>query len=165
MFSADEFARRVLAPGTASTLEVIELWPEVARDGVIDRARLGRLVFSDPDRLLTLEAITHPATRLSLMEAVAEVSEAEAVVVEMPILRDWFDGWTTVVIDAPDEIRVARAVARTGQTSESDVRAVMARQPSRSEWLLAADFVIDNTGNETQLEEGCRAVWRRVTKG
>jgi len=39
----------------------------------------------------------------------------------------------------------------------------MERQPSRQEFLLAADLVIDNGGDMAALEGECRAVWDRVT--
>ena len=162
VFSSDEFARRTLAPDTEATRLVLERWPEVADDGVIDRSRLGRLVFSDADRLRELEQIVHPHTRRSLAEAIELVPSAD-VVVEMPIIRDWFEGWTLAVIDAADPIRLARAAARPGEMTEADIRAVMERQLSREEWLLAADFVIDNSGDTAALETECRAVWDRVT--
>ncbi|MEE9582704.1 MAG: dephospho-CoA kinase [Acidimicrobiia bacterium] len=162
VFSSDEFARRVLAPETEATRLVLERWPEVGVDGVIDRARLGRLVFSDAGHLTELERIVHPYTRQSLMEAIDRVPSAD-VVVEMPIIRDWFEGWTLVVVDAADEVRLTRAASRTDEMVETDVRAVMGHQPSRAEWLLAADLVIDNGGDMAALESECRAVWNRVT--
>lgn len=162
VFSSDEFARRVLAPGTEATRLVLERWPETADDGVIDRARLGRLVFSDAGRLAELEQIVHPYTRRSLAEAIDRVPAAD-IVVEMPILRDWFENWTVVVVDADDALRLTRAAARPDQMAEDDIRAVMERQPRRAEWLLAADFVIDNGGDVADLERECRAVWDRVT--
>jgi len=162
VFSSDDFARRVLAPETEATRLVLERWPEVAVEGVIDRARLGRLVFSDADRLTELERIVHPYTRQSLMEAIERVPSAD-VVVEMPVIRDWFAGWTVVVVDAADEVRLTRAASRTDEMAEADVRAVMTHQPSRAEWLLAADLVIDNGGDMAALEIECHAVWNRVT--
>ncbi len=162
VFSSDDFARRVLAPETEATRLVIERWPEVAAEGVIDRARLGRLVFSDAGRLIELERIVHPYTRQSLMEAIERVPSAD-VVVEMPIIRNWFEGWTVVVVDAADEVRLTRAASRSDEVAEADVRAVMARQPSRAEWLLVADLVIDNGGDMAALEIECRTVWNRVT--
>jgi len=162
VFSSDEFARRVLAPGTEATRLVLERWPEVADDGVIDRARLGRLVFSDAGCLAELEQIVHPYTRRALAEAIDRVPAAD-IVVEMPILRDWFENWTVVVVDADDALRLTRAAARPDQMAEDDIRTVMQRQPRRAEWLLAADFVIDNGGDMAYLEGECRAVWDRVT--
>jgi dephospho-CoA kinase len=161
VFSADEFARRVLDVETAASAAVLYKWPQVGDAGVIDRTKLGRLVFADPEQLAALEAITHPPTRDALHDAVAAVPQSD-VIVEMPILRDWFEDWTVVVVDAPDELRVERTLGRRDRFDESEIRAVMARQPSRAEWLLAADLVIDNRGSPAELTEQCRRVWERV---
>ena len=92
----------------------------------------------------------------------ANVPDSKVVFVEVPILRDWFEGWKVVVVDAPDDVRVARSVVRDDRMTESEILAIMARQPSRSEWLLAADLVIDNGGDKRQLDTACRSVWERV---
>lgn len=162
VFSADDFARRVLDAGTDASAAVIDRWPQVADGCAIDRIALRRLVFADPEELAELEAITHPPTRKALQEAVSAVAASDAVI-EMPILRDWFNGWTIVIVDAPDDLRLERASGRDHRLDESDIRAVMARQPSRAEWLLAADLVIDNRGSIADLTEECRRVWDRVT--
>jgi hypothetical protein len=39
----------------------------------------------------------------------------------------------------------------------------MAAQPTRGEWLEAADLVIDNSGDLAGLEGECRSVWGRIT--
>lgn len=162
VLSADDFARDVLEPGTEETAAVIERWPEVSDDGrTIDRLRLGRTVFSDPKALAELESITHPPTQAALISA-ADDHGGDVVGIEMPILRDWFPGWPRVVVDAPPELCLARAGGRSGGMEESDVRAVMARQPNRSQWLLAADLVIDNSGDLGQLERECLRVWERL---
>ena len=162
VISADLVARDVRAPGTEATAQVLDLWPEAGSAGVVERGRLGRIVFSDPAALARLESITHPETRRRILDLVARHPD-ETVVVEMPILRDWFDeGWRRVVVDAPDELRVARALERAGDMTESDVREIMARQPTRAEWLLAADFVLDNSGTPRELERACERLWERV---
>ena len=162
VFSADEFARRVLDSGTAAYGAVIGRWPQVADGGAIDRTALRRVVFADPEELAALEAIIHPPTRQALHDAVSAVAPAD-VVIEMPILRDWFDRWTIVIVDAPDELRLERATGRDHRLDESDIRSVMASQPSRAEWLLAADLVIDNRGSMADLTDECGRVWDRVT--
>lgn len=162
VFAADEFARRVLDVGTRPAAAVIDRWPQVADGEAIDRTELGRLVFADPEQLAALEAITHPPTREALEEAISAAAESD-LVVEMPILRDWFDDWPIAVVDAPDELRMERAAHRADRFDEQSLRAVMARQPSRAEWLLAADFVIDNRGSTADLTRECRRVWERVS--
>jgi len=158
--SADAVAASVLDVGEPAVAQVAARWPQVVASGVVDRSALGRIVFADAGALAELEAIVHPETRRRIEAAVA-VAEAPAVVVEIPILRDWFAGWTVVVVDAPVEVRVQRILdRREGAMARTDVDRVLARQPSRSEWLLAADYVLDNGSDPARLEEECGRLWR-----
>lgn len=155
---ADEVAREVLAPSTPGAEWVARRWPDVVTEGVVDRAALGRLVFSDPQALAALEAITHPETRERIHRLV-DASRDQDIAVEMPILRDWFsDEWVTVVVDAPEQLRIERVQRREAEMTREDVAAVMERQPSRASWLLAADFVVDNGGSIAQLCAECERV-------
>lgn len=160
---ADEVARGVLEPDTPEFGAVAAAWPDVVAAGRIDRAALGRTVFADPEALAHLEDITHPETRRRIRQVV-EANAERASCVEIPILRDWFEGWPLVVVDAPEEFRLDRASERGGLT-RGEVRAIMARQAPRSEWLMAADYVIDNSGSIEDLEEQCRRVWERLSEG
>jgi dephospho-CoA kinase len=83
---ADDVARAVLDPGTAEVEAVYRRFGRDLRrvDGTLDRAALGRIVFSDPAALADLEAIVHPAVRPRIL---AEVDAAtrngrRAVVIE-----------------------------------------------------------------------------------
>ena len=137
---ADTVGHRVLeGPALAP---VAERWPEVIKDGTIDRAALARIVFSDLAELRELETITHPLI-FGRIEAELE-GFADAVVVEMPLITG-LEGWRRMVVDAWDEVRLERAVQR--EMSREDVVARMASQPSRSEWLALADLVIPNHGS------------------
>jgi dephospho-CoA kinase len=153
---ADDVARDVLADGTEQAAAVAVRWPEVIADGLIDRTALGAIVFADVEELTALESIVHPATEARLVEMAASI--AGALLVEMPILRDWFEAWTRIVVDAPDELRLRRAMDRSG-IDEAVIRNIMERQPTRGEWLEAADVVIDNSGDLDHLDGECRRVW------
>ena len=160
--STDDLARSLLVPGTVETGRVIARWPEVeSSPGVIDRRILGRIVFADGGLLAELEAIVHPGVA-ALVTAAADSHPTEVVIVEIPVLRDLPGrGWPWIVVDAPEPIRVARAAGR-GVFSEAEVRQVMERQSTRSEWLAAATWVIDNSGDREQFEEQCRRVWAAI---
>jgi dephospho-CoA kinase len=86
VIDADQVAREVVEPGMPAYEAVIRRFGEGVRraDGTLDRAALGRIVFSEPDALRDLEAITHPAVRPRLLAAVAAAEEggADAVVIE-----------------------------------------------------------------------------------
>ena len=51
-----------------------------------------------------------------------------------------------LVVDCPEEVQVARVMARSG-LSEAQVRSIMAAQASRAQRLAVAHAVIDNSGN------------------
>ena len=150
MVEADRIGHEVLEPGEPAFGGVVDRWPEVVRDDVIDRRALGRIVFADPDELAALEAITHPEIRRRLTERI-EAADGP-VVVEIPIPVTWVpDDWPVVVVDAPDETRVARLAGRGMEPDE--VAARMAAQPSRDAWLGLADHVVDNAGTEAELAD------------
>jgi dephospho-CoA kinase len=163
--SADDVGRAVLESGSAQSAMVLERWPEVATSGGgIDRRRLAGLVFSDPRLLAELEGITHPEIARRVLVEVAGRGEG-IVLIELPVLRDLpGEGWPWIVVDAPDEERVRRAVER-GPMAEDEVRLVMERQPSRGEWLAAATWVLDNSRDLVALEAECLRVWARLVAG
>jgi len=147
---ADSVGHEILEPGGPAIGAVAEAWPEVVEVGIVDRRKLGIIVFNDSGALRRLEEITHPHIFSAISESFERLNPP--VVVEIPLLIDPFPGsWRRMVVDAPDQLRVERSVGR-GMPLD-DVRARMSQQPSRQEWLAAADLVIPNAGDLDELEE------------
>ncbi len=146
VIDADRVGHRVLEPAGPAFAGVADRWPEALHDGVIDRKRLAAIVFSDPVQLRELESLTHPAI-FGTIRGDLEGFDGIAVV-EAPILSDGL-GWPRIIVDAPDDMRLERAVARG--MSLDDARRRMASQPTRGEWLAAADVVIPNQGGLEEL--------------
>lgn len=147
---SDGVGHLVLTPGGSAFPQVARRWPEVVRDGQIDRTALAAVVFANPEELATLESITHPHIFDTIRHRVEEV--AGSVVVEIPVLRHGLgEDWCRIVVDSRDETRLERAMNRG--MSKKDAQHRIARQPSRREWLAAADLVIPNHGSENELEE------------
>jgi len=86
VIDADDVAREVVQPGQPALVAIVARFGEgiIRRDGTLDREALGRIVFSDPEALRDLEAITHPAVRPRILAAIdrAEAEGADAVVIE-----------------------------------------------------------------------------------
>ncbi len=163
VIDADRVGHSVLEPGGVAHRAVALRWPECVRGGTVDRHALGRIVFADPEALVELERITHPAIARTIGRMVAEAA-APVVVVEVPLLKLDLDGeWTVVFVDAPQGVRVERLVGRG--MAESDVRARMAAQPAREEWLARADHVITNTGSERELADAVARLWQELGDG
>lgn len=161
VIDADSLAREVVAPGTDGLAEVVAAFgPDVLTDdGELDRPTLGAIVFADPDRRRTLEAIIHPRVRARAAELEAAAVPGALVVHDIPLLVETgrageFDA--VIVVDVPVATQVERMVGLRGMT-ESDARARIAAQASREQRAATATYLIDNTGSlealRTRVEE------------
>src|SRR6185312_2311170 len=124
-----------------------ERWgEEVAPEGRVDRAKIGEVVFADPEELRWLEAQIHPLVGERIGGWLASLPEGtEVAVVEVPLLfesgmESVFD--TTVAVVAGDEVRRARAEAR-GHVLVDERET---RQLAQAEKASRAAHVVENEG-------------------
>ncbi len=167
---ADVLSRQVVEPGTPAMARIVEEWGDevVEAGGGLDRAALRRIVFADPSARERLEAIVHPAVaelREDAYRAAAERGE-RVVVADIPLLFeaglvDDFDA--VVLVDAPEEVRLARLVGDRGMDPEEARRMIAAQMPSELK-RARADFVIANTGTLLELERRSRDVWTELVR-
>ena len=142
MIEADRIGHEVLLPDGAAFEGVVARWPEVVAENVIDRRALGQIVFSSPEALAALEAITHPVISEEIERRI-HMSSVVLIGIERPLIDGVIGaGLPVVVVDAPTDLRVERLLARGMTAEEIDQRLMV--QPGRDRWLEAADFVIDN---------------------
>lgn len=149
---ADLVGHEVLATDPEVLAAVINRWPAVVSDGVIDRAALAGVVFSDPTELRYLEQITHPRIRAAIADRIAS-TEASGVVVETPLTGMGVATDITTVrvaVLADHDVRLARAVMRGGDAA--DVERRMRSQDDDATWRAWADHVVDNSGAWTLTE-------------
>ena len=149
VLDADRVGHSILEGGHPVARRVAERWPEAVTGGAIDRRALGRIVFRDRDQLAELEAITHPAIRQGIAAWARQVGD-RPLALEIPILAELVGGdWIWVIVEASLELRKERL--RERGMSDGEIAARVAAQPSREEWLEAADYVIDNEGTQEHL--------------
>src|SRR5438309_943935 len=167
---ADVAAREVVAPGTPGLARIVETFGAdvLGPDGVLDRKRLGAIVFRDPGLRAKLNAIVHPLVREWMRAAErAAVRAADPrgsgpiIVHDVPLLaerlgKDSFD--LVIVVDVPPELQVERLVSQRGMAPDQ-ARARMAAQASREQRLAVADVVIDNSGSLADLDRPVAEVW------
>jgi dephospho-CoA kinase len=165
---ADEASHAVYAPGTAGFDAVVrEFGPDYVRDGLIDRARLGRLVFDDEDARRRLNAIVHPLVRDWMAQRTLEAVErgAEVVVQDVPLLyenglEDLFS--SVVLVYTPEEVQLERLVEGRG-ISEERARAMIAAQMPIDEKRRRAHHVIDNSGTKEETRRQVEEIWAQIT--
>ena len=161
VIDADVLAREVVAPGSEGLREIAAAWPSaIASDGSLDRAALASVVFADDAERARLNAITHPRVR-ARADALERDAPAGIVVHVVPLLFEG-DFWRrcdrTVVVIAPDDVRIARVVARDA-VERADVERRMAAQIDPALARRSADYVIENDGDLAALRERTLAVY------
>ena len=132
---------------------IAERWGDGAIvDGVVDRSRVGEIVFADPEELAWLEASVHPLVGERIASWLDSLpADTPAAVIEVPLLFETemeglFDA--TVTVHTSDEVRRARA----GDRGHSLVEEREARHLHPSEKARRADHVIYNDGTIEELE-------------
>lgn len=159
VIDADRLARDAVAAGSPGLAEVVKRFGHgiLAADGALDRKKLAAEVFADDEKRRALNAIVHPIVTMLTFERAGELREAgqplacyEAALIVENGAADAFR--PLVVVAAPEETQLARAVARDGAT-EADVRARIRAQMPLAEKVKLADFVIENDGSRADLEQ------------
>ena len=161
---ADAIAREIVEPGQPALEEIVKSFgARVLRpDGRLDRSALAQIVFADPQALARLNAITHPRIATLSAQRLDAVPADAVVVYDMPLLAEQgpaaLQGWDAiVVVDAPEDLRVSRLVARG--LSADDAQARVRAQASREARLAIATHVLDNSGSESGLRAQVDALW------
>jgi len=143
---SDAAVHRLFARGGAAVGPVGEAFPEAIRDGAVDRAKLGDLVFCDPDALGRLEAIVHPLVRResqAFLRRCAARREPLAVL-DVPLLFEVGredDCDLVVLVTAPAFIQAQRVLRRPGMTAPR-LANIRSRQMRDAEKRRRADFIV-----------------------
>lgn len=134
--------------------------PDVFRPGGgVDRARLSREVFGDPEARAALEGWVHPRVRERIASALARARQegARRVVLDVPLLLENAGQHgllalcdRLVFVDAPAEVRERRAMAARGWAAGELARREAAQLPL-DEKRSRADHVIENDGDLAAL--------------
>jgi dephospho-CoA kinase len=165
IIDADVLARRAVERGAKAFDAISKRWGTsvLAADGQLDRAALRRTVFGNPKELEALNDIVHPEVE-RLREA--RIDEARSrgdriVVCDIPLLfekkmADRFD--RIILVDAPRPLRLERLVNDRGLRETEAMNMIAAQMPAELK-RARADFVIDNAGTLTELEQRVTEVW------
>jgi len=149
VIDADDVAREVVASGTEGLRAIVAEFGDGVLDavGTLDRKALGRIVFADDARRKRLNAIVHPLIGKRTLERAAELDRAgeslacyEAALLVENGAADAFR--PLVVVSCPQDVQIARILARDGATREEALARIRAQKPV-AEKVAVADFVID----------------------
>ena len=165
---ADRIAREVVEPGTPGLAQVVGQFGAavLAKDGTLDRAALGEIVFTDAELRSKLNAIIHPLVGARIRE-LEQGADRDAIVIEdIPLIAEndmagFFD--VVVVVDVPPRIQEERLI-RERELTRDQVAARMAAQASREQRLAIAGIVLDNSGSLAELDRQVGDLWAELSR-
>lgn len=161
---SDQLARDVVERGTEGFDEIlVRFGDQVLKDGLLDRRKLGEIVFADPGARADLEAITHPRIRLALQEVIDAAPEDAVIINQIPLLvetggRDRFDYIIAIIAD--EGIRTSRLLERGLKSYEIAARIKV--QANDEDRKAIADFLIHNDGDHDHLLRQVENLWDDV---
>jgi len=169
VIDADEASHAVYEPGSPGFDAVVrEFGPDYVRDGRIDRAKLGELVFHSMDARHRLNDIVHPLVREWMAARTAEAAQrdAEGVVQDVPLLFE--NGLerlysTVVVVYVPEKLQLKRLVEGRG-LSDDRARTMIAAQMPIEEKKMLAHHVVDNSGRQEATRKQVEYLWEQLAR-
>lgn len=166
---ADRLGHEALLPnGEVYPAVVQEFGCDILRaDGEIDRKLLGKLVFSDPERLEVLNSLVHPYVfrrQDEFFSRIADEDPAGIAVVEAAIMIEAgsYKRYDRLLVTyCSPEQQIERFRGREGG-SEEEARARLARQMPLDEKRKYADYVIDTSGSKQETARGVEEVYHKL---
>lgn len=127
----------------------------IAADGALDRTRMRRLVFTDTDCRVKLEALLHPLILEITTKRILHCN-SPYVIIAVPLLLETNDYDHLInrilVIDCDEQLQIMRTMTRS-HLSVEEIKAIMAAQLNRNQRLEKADDIIVNNGDIHCLRE------------
>jgi dephospho-CoA kinase len=166
LIDADELAHEAVEPGRPILNRIVEAFgPEILNpDGTLDRAKLGRWVFEDPERRERLNAIVHPYVFMEQerrRKAIAQKDPKAVVLFDAALLVETgsyqlMDKVVLVTINR--EKQIERIMKRDGLTREQAVRRIEAQMPQGKK-KGKADYIIDGGLPVKTIEDQVRRIF------
>lgn len=123
-------------------------------NGSISRQKVGKIVFSDQEKLEDLENILHGPVLKKIEEFFDDKRDSNIVIASVPLLfeidiQPMFD--KTILVCADKKIRLQRLMNRNGYSLEHSIERINS-QISQEEKRNIADFIIENNNDILELE-------------
>lgn len=163
VIDTDILAREIVEPGKKAWFEIVRSfgYEVLAENDVIDRKRLGDIVFNDKDKKCELEKITH----LAIWEQLSEkMSQESLVVAEIPLLFEagWQDRFEKVIlVKADDALRLQRIMERDKLSEEDAKKRLKSQMPQEIKEKMS-DYVINNSGEWLDTVRQIEEIWQSI---
>ncbi|MCE2699125.1 MAG: dephospho-CoA kinase [Nostocales cyanobacterium LE14-WE4] len=154
ILDADIYARDAVSVGSPILSQIAEKYGTeiILSDGNLNRAKLGEIIFHQPEERYWVERVIHPYVRSCFAKAINE-SSANTLILVIPLLFEanlenlvnqiW-------VVSCSPQQQQQRLIERNNLTAEQAAARINSQLPI-AEKIARADVVLDNSGNLESL--------------
>jgi len=167
VIDADRVVHSLLKAGTPVYRKIVDAFGEriLSSTGEIDRRTLGRMVFSDADKRLLLNSLTHPAVETEILRRIGELEQSASrgiIIVDAALMIET-GGYKMyhriIVVTCDPALQVSRLITRDGLT-EAEAGARIASQMPMEEKLKLANYTIDTSRTLEHTRGQVEAIYR-----
>ena len=162
VLDCDAIYHQLLSTDAQLLSQIEARFPGTVENGILQRKKLGNLVFSDSSALKDLNTITHSAVAAQVRRSLKS-NPSLAAIDAIALFESGLDQLCdiTVAVTAPTEDRVQRLMARDG-ISQDYARRRIAAQPEESWFREKCAYVLTNDGSPAQFRDKCLAFLRQL---
>jgi len=172
ILDADVIARLVVLPHQPAWKDIVEFFgPQVVNeDQSLDRAKIGEIVYNNPNSLKELNRFTHPRIMQYYKDELRRIKTEQPdaiVILEVPLLYETnMDKLCqqVVVVYVDRETQIQRLMKRDNMSYADAVKRVDAQMPM-DEKVRRADFVIDNRSSMEETKEKATKYYNEILTG
>lgn len=162
VIDADEVSRELFGPDACGERALVDMFPNAAKDGKLDRRKLRRIISTDERERNKLNAYTHPVIVAEIKSRIKAVGGS--VILSAPLLYE--SGlsslcFATVCVTAPKTVRISRLTARDGVSERDAVNIIDAQIPDCVRASLA-DFCISSDKPIEEFTAETVSLFRRI---
>lgn len=162
VLDCDRIYHELLSSNPALPARIAQRFPGTVQNGVVDRKKLGTLVFSDPAALADLNRITHDAVKAEVVRRLTPrpaLAAIDAIALFEGGLAPLCD--VTVAVEAPEPARVTRLMARDGISQSYAQSRIHAQKPPEY-YQEKCDYILSNDTTPEEFTAKCLAFFREL---
>lgn len=153
VIDADKTAHEIMEKDTPCTRELIAFFGgEIEENGAVNRKKLGKIVFSDPERLKKLNEISHKYILAGINKKIEDEKSDIVCVDGATLIESGMPCDLMIGVLADYETRKRRIMARDSLSEEEAQRRLNA-QPGDGFYEGNCDFTVRNDGQEPDIDE------------
>jgi len=164
--NADDVAKELLCEERHAQKLSELLGKEIFTGDSIDRHKVARVVFHDPQALQKLERFIHPLTWQVICDRVKKYTKISFFLVEGALIYEagWQNYFHAIIVVTCSAEEQTRRLQGRGNVPEEEIAQRLLRQLPSEEKVKRADFVIDTTCSLKEVSSKVRDLYHQLIK-